>query len=77
MTRHQNSATIASSIASRIRYLAPRLHRLGPLSLYEFCCELCGGADPLARLERYARLDPEILDRLGGREMPPIIYRIK
>jgi hypothetical protein len=71
------SATLASSIALRIRQLAPRLHRLGPRPLYEFCCELAGGADPLARLERYAQLDPDTVHALGADVLPPVVRRVK
>ena len=72
-----NSTTIASSVALRVRALAVRLHHLGPRPLYEFLCELAGGADPLDRLETYAALDPETIRVLGGCEMPPHLYRIK
>jgi hypothetical protein len=71
---HPSSVTIASSLALRIRALAPRLHRLGPHPLYQFLAEVVGGApDPLGRLEAYAAIDAEVLDRFGGREMPQMI----
>jgi hypothetical protein len=71
------STTIASSIAIRIRQLAPRLHRLGPRPLYEFCCEIAGGADLFERLERYAKLDADIVHALGGDLLPPHLHLIK
>jgi hypothetical protein len=75
---HANSITIASSLALRIRQLAPRLHRLGPRPLYEFLAEIVGGSsNPLGRLEVYAAIDPETLDRFGGRDLPPVIRLVK
>jgi hypothetical protein len=50
----------------RLRYLARRLHALGERPLFEFLKELEAGADLRARLERYARLDPELIRSLGG-----------
>jgi hypothetical protein len=51
---------------ARLRYLARRLHALGERPLFEFLRELEGGAGLRARLERYARLDPEFIRSLGG-----------
>jgi hypothetical protein len=75
--RTTTSATIASSIALRVRALAIRIHDLGPRPLFELMCELAGGADPLSRLEAYGALDPHTVSVLGGSEMPPTLYRIK
>jgi hypothetical protein len=47
----------------RLRYLARRLHALGPAPLAHFLNELAHGADLRASLEEYAR--PFVLD--GGR----------
>jgi hypothetical protein len=33
--------------------------------------EIVGGADPTARLERYAELDPFVVRDLGADRMPP------
>ena len=41
----------------RLRRLAGQLHSLGPRPTFEFLREIFKGADPLERLERYARLD--------------------
>jgi hypothetical protein len=71
------SATIASSIAIRLRYLAGRLHALGPRSIYEIMCEIVGGADPMQRLETYARLDADFIREHGGDVLPPPVRRIK
>ena len=50
------------------------LHSLGPRPLYEFLSELAGGDTPLAldieiQLDRYGKLDPGLVDQLGGREL--------
>lgn len=73
----QTSLTIASSVALRIRALTQHLYRLGERPVFEWACEVGGGADPLARLERYAQLDPDTVHVLGGDVLPPIIRRIK
>ena len=72
------SATIASSLALRIRQLAPRLHRLGPRPFFEFCCEIVGGADPMTRLERFAALDGlnDFIRANGGHDLPPPPLRL-
>jgi hypothetical protein len=56
---------------ARLRYLAEHLHALGPRPLYEYLREIVAGADPMARLERYCELDPDVVRRLGGDRMPP------
>jgi hypothetical protein len=72
------SATIPSSVSTRLRFLAARIHALGPRPLFEFCCEIVGGSsDPLGRLEAYANINVEILDQLGGRDLPPAVRLIK
>jgi hypothetical protein len=72
------SATIASSIALRLKHLAGRVHQLGPRPLFELMCELVGGSsDPLSRIEVYAGLDADIVRALGGADLPPHLYRIK
>jgi len=73
----QTSATIPSSIALRVRAPSQHLFRLGERPVFEWCCEVIGGADPLARLERYAQLDPDTVRELGGDVMPPTIHRVK
>jgi hypothetical protein len=42
----------------RLRYLAGRIHALGPRSLYELFRELDNGADLHERFERYSELAP-------------------
>ena len=50
----------------RLRFLATRIHALGPRPLYELMRELCDGHDLIDALERYARLDPGVVRALGG-----------
>jgi hypothetical protein len=71
------SATIASSIALRVRALSRHLYQLGERPVYEWACEVVGGADPLARLERYAQLDPDTVHVLGGDVLLPTVRRVK
>jgi hypothetical protein len=56
---------------SRAYLLGARIHGLGPRPLAELLYELLSGADPLARIERYAELDPAIVAAVGGRDLPP------
>jgi hypothetical protein len=44
--------------AARLRRLANQVHGLGPLSLEYLFDELLAGADPLERIEAFARLSP-------------------
>lgn len=75
---HPSSITVASSLADALRQLAPRLHRLGSRTLYQFLADVVGGSsNPLGRLEAYAQLDAKTLDAFGGRDLPPTLYLIK
>jgi hypothetical protein len=66
------SATLASSVALRVRALSRHLYRLGERPIFEWACEVVGGSsDPLGRLEAYAQLDPDLVHALGGDVMPP------
>jgi hypothetical protein len=60
----------------RLRYLARRLHALGERPLYELMRELVAGADPVARLDAYCRIDPAILVALGGVTLPAMMTAI-
>lgn len=55
----------------RRRRAAEHLHRLGPRPALEAMIEIAAGADLDATLARYARLDPDIVDALGGDDFPP------
>jgi hypothetical protein len=46
----------------RLRYLTEQIYQLGERPLFELFTELTAGADPVDRIERYARLSRE----LGG-----------
>jgi hypothetical protein len=73
------SVTIASSIALRLRCLAPRIHALGVRPLYELLCEIAGGADPISRADAYAAitLHADLIAAYGGHDLPPAVRRIK
>jgi hypothetical protein len=60
--------------ASRIHHLARRIHRLGERPLAELLLELVDGADPLERLEEYARLDQyrDFIRANRGDRLPPL-----
>jgi hypothetical protein len=62
--------------AARLRHLARHLHALGERPLYELMRELVAGADPVARLEAYCRIDPAILAALGGVTLPAMMTAI-
>ncbi len=66
------SATLASSLSTRLRYLAGRIHSLGPRPIYELLCELSASSAAVARFEAYAALDPDVLDQFGGRDLPTL-----
>jgi hypothetical protein len=58
----------------RLRLLAARLHSLGERPLFEYLAEIIAGADPVMRLEAYARLSPLaefIAANDGARLAPP------
>lgn len=74
-----SSVTIASSIALRLRCLAPRLHGLGARPLYEAMAEIFGGADPMTTFGRYAALTlcADFIEANGGRDLPATIRVVK
>ena len=57
--------------SARLKYLAAKVHSLGLRPLFELLCELEGGADLIARLERYAMLSPDVVATLGADRLPP------
>jgi len=71
------SITIASSIAIRLRYLAGRVHDLGPRPLFELFCELVDGADPVSRFEAYSLLDADFIRANGGDVLPRTVWVVK
>lgn len=71
MNLYNNDADISSV---RLKYLASRIHELGPRPLYELLSELSDGADLGTVLERYASLAPLagfIAQHGGDRLSPP------
>jgi hypothetical protein len=75
-TRKLQKLQVASIRRERLAYLARRLHRLGERPLYEFIREIIAGADPIERLEAFARIDPAIAKYLGADRMPPSMRTI-
>jgi hypothetical protein len=69
--RLPTSATIPSSVTVRVRHLTQHLYSLGPRPLYEWACEVVGGADLLERLEVYGQLDIDTVHTLGADKLPP------
>jgi hypothetical protein len=60
----------ASRSKARLRYLARRLHALGPKPLFHFLDELERGADLRGSLEEYAALPPDFIWANGGDQFP-------
>jgi hypothetical protein len=61
------------SPAVRLQYLVEQIHALGPYPLSHLLAELIGGASPLPRIERYARLSREyggFIRANGGNQFP-------
>jgi hypothetical protein len=75
-TRKPQKLQEASIRRERLAYLARRLHRLGERPLYEFIREIIAGANPIERLEAFARIDSAIVKYLGADRMPPSIHTI-
>jgi hypothetical protein len=69
--------TIASSLALRLRCLAPRLHPLGEGPLYHLLCDLAAGAPLLPTLESYAALPADLIAAYGGDKLPSQIFVVK
>ena len=58
---------------NRLRYLAGKIHKLGPRPFFELLRELASGADLMFVLERYARIEPlaGFITHLNGDRLPP------
>jgi hypothetical protein len=59
--------------AVRLQYLVEQIHALGPYPLSHLLAEIIGGASPLPRIERYARLSRErghFIRATGGDQFP-------
>jgi hypothetical protein len=57
---------------SRAYLLGARIHDLGPRALAELLIGILSGCDALARIEKYAELDPAIVAAVGARDLPVI-----
>jgi hypothetical protein len=68
--RHKPVAPQALSDV-RLRFLAGRLHELGPKPLYYFLREIERGAELRPHLERYAALPAEFIAACGGDRFEP------
>ncbi len=71
------STTTASSIAQRLRYLAGRIHQLGPGPLYQLMAELSGSSTAMERFEVYGALDGALIRAFGGDKLPSHLWRVK
>jgi hypothetical protein len=78
-----NSAVTPKNQAARQRLrrqrLVEHLHRLGPSPIGHFLreVEVATGADVTARLERYAKIDPEFVRALGGDRYAPVLHAVE
>jgi hypothetical protein len=54
-----------------------RIHDLGPRALAELLIEILSGCDALARIEKYAELDPAIVAAVGARDLPPAARTVR
>jgi hypothetical protein len=75
-----NEAPAQDKLRARLRRqrLVEFLHRLGPSPLGHFIreVEVETGADVTARLECYAKIDPEFVRALGGDRFAPSLHCI-
>lgn len=73
------SATIASSIALRLRCLAGRIHELGPNPLFQMLCEMSTALGAMDCFERYGALAlyADFVEAHGGRDLPANIRIVK
>ena len=63
----------------RLQYLVEQIYALGPYPVSHLLAEIIGGASPLPRIERYARLSRErghfIRANVGDQFPPRFFYR--
>ena len=62
---------------SRLKFLARRLHALGPKPLFHFLDELERGAPMRAHLEEYAALPVELVRARGGDDFGPLVLLLQ
>ena len=69
---------ITQSDVVRLRYLSQKIYQLGPRPVHELLLELATGSSGVINVaETYAAIDEAILDRFGGRFLPPVARRVK
>lgn len=73
----QTAGEIPISVELRLRYLAPRVHRLGEAPLFHLLRELAAGAEVLPTVERYARLPADLIHAYHGDRLPPALAVIR
>jgi len=64
----------------RLRLLSQQIYALGERPLFELLAEIVGGAPPMERIERYARLNRERGDFIranSGDQFPPKFLIVK
>jgi len=76
---HVTRIALERNTEARLRYLAAKIHQLGPRALFQLLSELADGADLLSVLERYARIAPlaGFISCLGGDRLPPPVQLIR
>jgi hypothetical protein len=70
---------INQQTALRLRSLVEQIYPLGQRPFFELLAEIVGGAPPMERIERYARLNRERGDFIranGGDQFPPRLFII-
>jgi hypothetical protein len=71
-SRSQRPPQAQSSL--RLKFLASRLHALGPQPLFHFLDEVERGAD--LRSQEYARLPEEFINAYGGDKFRPALHSL-
>jgi hypothetical protein len=61
----------------RLKYLARRLHALGPRPLFDYLNKVERGYPLREHLEAYARLDPGVVAALGATQFGPPVFVIE
>jgi hypothetical protein len=77
MNDRQTAATVASSTKPRLMHYARRIHALGEGPLFYLICEMSSSPAALAAFEQYAALPANFIEALGGRALPPAVWRVK
>ena len=73
-SRSQRPPQAQSSL--RLKFLASRLHALGPQPLFRFLDDVERGADPRSHLERYAALPADFIKADAGDRFAPSLHCI-